>query len=211
MGKAGWIAICLIVLLTSFSSAQPLSKFGVKAGINAAMFHGGAGEKSPRFGYHAGVYYRRHIGDLLTLRPEIFYSLEGTVFGSTSQGQYTYAGVQSTTTVHKLSVPVLIEIGRKLTFDLGGQLGLLLAANSIVKGSQPWVSDDRRDLSDDMTWGDFSVVGGVGFHPGRHFEVTIRCNYGLSRIFEPSAFPQVSARHSDFRSGVLQATVGYSF
>jgi len=207
-----WIVLTAIVLLPSLANAQRTSQYGIKAGMNVASFHGKSDfVGSAILGYHAGVYYRRHIGDLITLRPEVYYSLEGTVFKSTSRGQYNYAAVPSTTTVHKLNVPVLIEAGRKITLDLGAQLGLLLAANNTTDSPPAYIPDTSQNLDDKLAWGDFSVVGGIGFHPRRHFDASVRYNHGLSRIFEPSAFPQIPARQSDFRSGVLQATIGYSF
>jgi hypothetical protein len=211
----GWALLIAVILLPYSVNAQRKSQFGVKAGMNAAMFGGGFhSETSPKFGYHAGVYYRWALGDLVTLRPELFYSLEGQVFDSMSMGRngYTILGVESTTSIHKLSIPVIVEWGRKITVDLGAQLGLLLSADNTLSEppSAPFFAQ-RQDISEYLEWGDFSVIGGIGFHHGRHFDACIRYNYGLSRLFESRAYPSLPTRQSDFKSVVLQASVGYSF
>jgi hypothetical protein len=210
--KTACAILIVVVLLPLCASAQRKSQFGIMGGANLASLHSSLEvEKSPKLGYTAGIYYRFAMGDILTLRPELFYSQEGQVYGTTSQGHPNqYQGVKSTTTVHKLCTPVLIEIGRKFTADAGAQIGWMLAANNTIDEG---VSQGplRQDLSDRLTLADFSVIGGMGFHPGRHLEAGIHYNYGLNRVFQASGFPYLPARQSNFRSMVLQATIGYAF
>jgi len=84
--------------------------------------------------------------------------------------------------LHYLNVPLLFELGNKLCFQFGGQLGILLAGRE--KGTVASVKVDDK-LNDVMNTADFALVVGAGYSLGRHFNGGIRFNYGFSNIYSP--------------------------
>lgn len=192
------VAVVLFTLLTCLAIAQDTkSVFGLKTGLNVSILSTSINsDPSSRTGFHLGAYVKVPLSEKVFFRPELYYS---------GQGQKDDYGDGSTTTtkLNYLNIPVLFEMGRKVSFQAGPQLGFLLAAHEKGTIDGDKVNDDLKEF---MKGTDFSLVLGMGFQPQEHFNFGVRLNLGVSDIFDIDApgFPSVKNR-------VFHFYVAYSF
>lgn len=189
---------------------QKFSKgvFGIKGGINISTFSASINSESrAKAGLALGVYLKKQIGPALFFRPELYYSNQG----QKDNYLYPYGGpsIGSTkTSLHYLNVPVLFELGSKLNFQFGAQLGILVAGRE--KGT---VSSEKVDdkLSDVMTAADFAFVVGAGYSLNPHVNGGVRFNYGVSNIYSPEQDSGSNIDLPKVHNRVLHFYVAYSF
>jgi hypothetical protein len=177
--------------------AKPRTVFGFKAGLNASIFSASVNsESSFKSGFHFGIYVRTPITHRFFFRPELYYSSQG----QKDNYQYPSSGAsagKTTTTLQYINIPLLFEQGRKVSFQFGPQIGIL--AGSREKGTieNQSVNDNLKDV---MKAADLSLVLGVGFSPGDHFNFGFRYNCGLTDIYKGddvagvSDFPSIKNR-----------------
>lgn len=192
-------SILMSLLTIGSSSAQDKKiQFGLKTGINASQFtYPIFGEKGDLLGLHFGVYMRAPLSRVLFLRPEISYSRQGQNDEvRSSPGTATY-----TTTLNYINVPVLLEVGRKVTFQFGPQLGLALSAHA--KGADDTFYMDA-DLTGQCKLAELSIVGGVAFYPLKHVNFGMRYQYGVTKAMFAGNNPGLKNR-------VFHVFVAYSF
>jgi hypothetical protein len=217
MNRFSEITFMLLLFTVVVSSAQEspskpqqLSKleFGIKGGVNISTFSASINSESrAKAGLALGIYLKKQIGPNFFFRPELYYSNQG----QKDNYLYPYGGPSigsTTTSMHYLNVPLLFEVGKRLSFHFGGQIGILLSG--IEKGTIASVEIDEK-LNDIMTTADLSLVVGAGYSLNRHFNGGVRINYGVSNIYSPEQdlgsridFPKVHNR-------VLHLYVAYSF
>lgn len=201
------LVIISLIILTGLSTAHAQdTKFGIKTGANLSMFSASINsEVSLKPGFHLGVYLRHGKTDKFHIRPELYFSSQGqkdnyvTGTGSQSLGK-------TTTTINAINLPVLFEFGKKVTFQFGPQLGMLLSGHEKGTIQNKSVNDD---LKESMNSVDVSMVLGLGFYAGENFNLGVRYNFGVSPIFKtpqnaPSDFPKIDNR-------VIHLYVAYSF
>lgn len=214
-----FLTITLVLLLVnvfvcrsqdSESKSQEFSKvsLGIKGGINISTFSASINSESrAKAGLALGIYLKKQIGPKLFFRPELYYSNQG----QKDNYLYPYGGpsIGSTiTNMHYLNVPLLFELGNKLCFQFGGQLGILLAGSE--KGTVASVKVDDK-LNDVMNTADFALAVGVGYSLGRHFNGGIRFNYGVSNIYSPDKDSGSNIELPKVHNRVLHFYVAYSF
>lgn len=192
------------------TSPQDFSKvaFGIKGGLNISTFSASINSESrAKSGLALGIYIKNQIGPKFYFRPELYYS---------SQGQkdnylYPYGGpsIGSTTTnMHYLNLPILFELGNEVSFQFGGQIGILLSGSE--KGTVASVDIDQK-LNDVMTTADFALVIGVGYSLNRHFNGGIRFNYGVTNIYNPDNDSGSNSDVPNIQNRVFHFYVAYSF
>jgi hypothetical protein len=180
---------------------------GIKAGINSGQFSTGISrETRAKVGPAFGIYIRKSLGLDFYFRPEVFYSVQGR----RTNYVYPYGGPSigsTTTTLHYLNAPFLIEAGRKFCAQFGVQAGLLLAGREQGRVASVDVDDD---LDDTTHAAEISIVMGAGYNIGSHLNLGARFNYGMTDVFEttvassPYTLPSV-------RNRVLHFFVAWSF
>jgi len=196
------------VLCCLCAQAQDKTVFGVKTGLNVSILSASVNsDASPRTGFHFGMYLKKPLATKFFFRPELYYAGQG----QKDDYRYSPGGPSigsTTTTLNYLNLPLLFEVGRKVSFQFGPQLGFLLSAKEKGTINNEPIDDDLRE---GMKKFDLSVVAGLGFSPGR-FSAGIRMNIGLTGIFKAEGvtdipgvvFPEVKNRTVHFY-------VGYSF
>lgn len=194
------VVILIIILLPIVSCcSQPANQWGIKAGANVSSFSASINsDPSARLGFHAGVYVRNAVSEKITFRLETYYSVQG-------QKDNFGGGYSSTTTLEAINVPFLFELGKIVSLDFGGQVGILLAAREI--GSPG--TGINADLRDILKTADFALVGGLGIHPLEHFNMGLRYNFGLTTVFDlqpGSPFAELTIANR-----VIHAYFAYSF
>lgn len=199
--KTPLLAVSLILFSCFFSVAQdnPAS-FGLKAGLNLSIFSASVNsESSFKPGLHVGGYMRKPISANFFFRPEIYFSSQGQK-DDYQLGNGTSIGATETTTNY-INVPVLFEVGRKVSFQFGPQVGFLLSAREEGTIDNEKVDDDLKEY---MKSTDFSGVLGIGVSPGEHFNFGARANIGLTNFNDTDGGIDVKHR-------VIHFYVAYSF
>lgn len=187
------------------SKEFPKALFGLKGGINLSMFSASINSESrAKPGLALGMYLKKQIGPKFNFRPELYYSNQG------QKDNYVYPtggpSIGTTTTnMHYINVPLLFELGNKMSLQFGGQLGVLLAGKE--KGTIASVDIDEN-LNDVMTAADFALVVGVGYSIGGHFNGGARLNYGVTNIYSPD---EDSGLDIEVHNRVFHFYVAYSF
>jgi hypothetical protein len=181
-------------------------QFGLKTGVNSSFFSVSINsEGSNKTGFHIGMYVRKQLSRNFTFRPELYYSSQGQkdnyIIPSTNQS----VG-HTTTTINALNIPILFEVGRKVNFQFGPQIGLLVSGREKGTINNEEINDDLQSIMKDA---DLSLVLGVGYSPWKYINFGMRYNMGFTPIFKkpenaPSDFPTVSNR-------VYHFFVGFSF
>jgi hypothetical protein len=191
----------LFVFATLLCHAQnKKSEFGIKAGLNVSIFSASVNSYAAfKPGLNVGVYSKTQLADYVSWRGELNYSQQGEKddYGS---------GDLTTTSVNYLTVPVLLEVGKKVTANIGPQFGFLLSAHERgTLNGQP--ADD--DLKPVMKSSDLGIVFGLGFNPGGNLHFGIRYNMGMTAIFNTMQGPGYT--FPEIKNQVLNGFVSYSF
>lgn len=212
------LAIVLLFLTLCKSIAQEIDpgkpknpsersvQAGVKAGVNSSFFSASINsEASNKTGFHIGGYLRKSLSQNFSFRPEVYYSIQGQkdnyVIPTTGQS----VG-RTETTIECLNIPLLFEAGRKLNFQFGPQVGLLLSGHEKGTIDNERINDNLKSI---MKAADLSVVVGIGYRPSKQIDLGARYNLGLTPIFQkpqntPADFPTVANR-------VIHIYVGFIF
>jgi hypothetical protein len=203
-----------IILLSALASLALIfchgqgknSQFGIKTGFNVSTFSASINsEASSLIGFHIGGFMKAPIHGNLFFRTELFFSSQGQKDNYKYGSNGPSAG-STVTTVNYLNFPMLLETGKKVTFQAGPQLGILMSGREKgTIGNQP-VNDDLKEV---MKSTDFSFLLGLGINASAHLHFGARYQLGLSGIFAkppnaPVDFPSIKNR-------VFHFFVGYSF
>lgn len=195
----------LLTGLTSFAQDKEV-QFGIKAGANLSMFSASVNSNpSLKPGFHVGIYMRSTTSEKFHFRPELYFSSQGEKTEYVTGNGNTVLG-KTETTINAINIPLLFEVGRKVNFQFGPQVGVLLSGKE--KGNIGTQKLDE-DLKDIMKPVDFSVVLGLGLNATENLNLGVRYNFGITPVFEtlngaPSDYPK-------FANRVIHFYVGYSF
>jgi hypothetical protein len=176
MKKSLLLTITLISCILAFSQDKK-TQVGIKSGLNLAILSASINsESSYKPGFHVGMYVKTPGG----FRPEIYFSSQGQKDNYVSPPSFVSTG-KTTTTLNYLNIPLLMEMGKKkVTFQVGPQIGFVLSGKEkgTVNG-QP-VDDNLKDF---LKSPDISLVLGMGLNLSEQVSLGIRYNHGLSDIF----------------------------
>jgi len=185
----------------------PKTEFGIKGGLNISRFSASINsEARAKTGISFGIYVKKQVAQKRFFRTELYYSSQGqrdnyvNPFGGPAIGR-------TKTNMHYVNVPFLLEFGKKVSFQAGAQVGLLVIGKE--KGILKSVKINEN-LNDVMTTADMSLVIGIGIYPARRFSGGMRINYGVINIYNPETDsgdidpPKIYNR-------VLHCYIAYSF
>lgn len=175
------IGSIVFIFLEKAMSQEDKTRFGIKSGMNLSRFSISQQNKSGvKTGFHIGIYVKTKGKDV-SLRPELYFSSQG------QKSEDGSVGNSITTEVNYVNVPILLETSGKVNVQVGPQIGMLISAHETGKIGNLKVDED---VTNAMRSPDFSVVLGLGFSPGKYFNLGARYHLGLSGIFEKAAsFP----------------------
>jgi hypothetical protein len=149
------------------------AQFGIRAGVNIAnQSYSAEGidiSPSSTIGFHFGVVNTFSIGESLSFRPGLLYSMKGSKF------EFDFGGVteSATSKFNYLEVPLdfIYGVGNNGIFlSAGPYLGLLLSADS-----------EGEDIKDSAESIDFGLNVGAGYRTG-NISVGVQYGLGLSNI-----------------------------
>jgi hypothetical protein len=156
--------------------------FGGRVGLNYSTVSTIGGDRiEARGGIQLGILSRIRIRRNFYFRPELAYSLQGV-----SAPGYGYLNM------NYLTMPLLLEYGRKFNIQAGLQGGYLLSATS-----DGWIETSS------LSTYEMSGVAGVAYWVNEHFSIGFRYTVGFTNLFKDSS--------EDTTSRVIYTYVAYTF
>ena len=187
----------LVLLVTAFAALlalpQPAAadvRFGLKGGASIANVNGdfvdALGDWKSTVGFCGGIFLEFNFGRVLTLQPEVLYTMKGA---DTGEGKLKFDYIE---------IPVLLKLrlptGHVHPFIFAGPaFGFTL--KSALEGIE----------LEDFPKSDYSAVLGGGLQLGRSIHIDIRYTMGLQKL----EIPDLEA--IDLKNGVISATIGLAF
>lgn len=190
--KKALLSVAMVAGVAGLAQAQSV-RVGIKAGATLAKITGDdvVADYKNKIGLNAGVMMQFGLApkNLIALQPEILYSQKGA---RTENG-----AVESKLTLHYLDVPVLLRINADGPFfELGPQVGFLIAANNELKdGSGAIVGNDKSPYKTV----DFGGVVGVGYQLRGGASIGVRYNMGLTPVYKDVAGNKIKQYNSAFQ------------
>lgn len=165
-------------------------RFGLKGGASVANVNGdfvdALGDWKSTVGFCGGIFLEFNFGRVLTLQPEVLYTMKGA---DTGEGKLKFDYIE---------IPVLLKL-RLPTGDVhpfvfaGPAFGFTL--KSALEGIE----------LEDFPKSDYSAVIGGGLQLGSSFHIDVRYTMGLQKLEIPDL------ELIDIKNGVLSATIGLAF
>jgi outer membrane protein with beta-barrel domain len=204
MSHRSIIAACLAVAASgttlsaqAASAARGPTRVGLLAGLNVATIHGSDDEGiGNHVGFVGGVYLSTGLTSVLSVRPELLYSMKGAETSFSEQGVTAEAKVK----IGYIEVPVLLvadlPVAGSITPQLyaGPSFAFKVSCNAEFSAEGVNISGSCDDTTDpeDGTLKSFDVgatAGGAlrfGLKSGSAFTVGVRYTLGLTAIAEQS-------------------------
>lgn len=186
------LSFLLVAGLAGLARAQSV-QVGLKAGANLATISGDDANSNNKYkvGLNAGVALQFGLApkNFIALQPELLYSMKGA---RTENG-----AAESTSTLHYLDIPVLLRINADGPFfELGPQVGFLLAVKNELKSGSASVSSTSKDLYRTV---DLGAVAGIGYQFSGGPSIGIRYNLGLAPIYKDILGTKIKQYNSTFQ------------
>jgi len=121
----------------------------------------------PSIGFHAGVFTKVNIADMLSINPELVFVQRGAMTNNNSRINLNY-----------LELPILFSIrsGKFIVLELGPNASLLLSAKEKT-------DTGKQDVSNQFNKSyDFGINGGLTFHINKKFSVAGRYYRGFLSV-----------------------------
>ena len=192
MKKIFFLALFAIVTVTTI---QAQIKFGVKAGANFSKFSGSDAKLddiSPKFkvGFAGGGLVNIKINEMLSVQPELLYSMEGT--------KYSQDGDKLIYKTDYINIPIMVQYNTTSGFyaETGPQVGFLISAKATD-------GDNSVDVKDSFKGINFSWGVGLGYKLPAGIGIGARYNFGLANIVDDG--------DSKVQLGGLHVGVFYTF
>ncbi|RNI23387.1 porin family protein [Rufibacter latericius] len=171
---------------TYFAQAQEGIKLGLKAGGNFSNLTGKDADDDSEyvFGFHGGAFLDYGISDMVSIRPELLYTLKGAK-GEIKEDDMDYT---EKLRMHYLELPLLVRINTGspgLFFEAGPTFSYLLTAKATAEGE---IDGEEIDESETVTETfkklDIGYAAGLGYQLGSGLGLGLRYVGGLSKIID---------------------------
>lgn len=194
--KKSILFIAVMLISTTFVTAQESVYFGAKGGLNFSNFSGdgfsGFDDGKTRTTFHLGLLAEVPLSERFSVQPEVLYSAQGFDIARIDDGKDVEHQLDY------ITVPVMAKfyVMKGLALEAGPQFGF------VVQNEIEGPSGSVKLGDDDINNFDFSVGLGASYKFNKFF-VYGRYNAGLTDIYE---YEGVDAKNS-----VIQAGVGFLF
>ncbi|WP_181307788.1 porin family protein [Rufibacter sp. XAAS-G3-1] len=197
------LLVVAALFITYFSQAQGI-KLGLKAGGNYSNVTGDETEDlESLFGLHAGVILDYGISEMVSIRPELLYSMKGAKLEISDADD---AIIKSR--FHYLDVPILAHINAGgLFFELGPTVGFKLSSSTTIEVDGEEIDEEEFGISDgDDGMKNFEIgyAAGLGYQLPMGVGIGLRYQGGISSINENDDDPKQ-------RNSVFQLSLSYMF
>ncbi|HOP60945.1 MAG TPA: porin family protein [Candidatus Saccharicenans sp.] len=199
------LVAAFLFLLLSPSVLKADVQFGLRVGGNSAKLTGDdlkdieATVKS-KVGFVGGVFLAFNLGKMITIEPEILYTMKGGTVEDTA-GEYS-----EKVSGDYLEIPLLIKVKLPLgsirpVIFAGPAVGFKLREKYELNGEE--LPLEEKILKNN----DYGAIFGAGLDIGRHFMIDVRYSLGLQKII--TAVDEGTS--PDIKNGVWSATIGIAF
>jgi len=191
------IAVLLLVLAGEKSFSQKKGfHIGIKGGVNGAILNGTSFQNNYKYNYLLGGFIQIPIVHKVSLQPEVLFSQSTYISsGNLSQPFDPSNPNNQNINLNYMNIPVLLNLGGALKFQIGPQYSILLNNNNtlLTNGQNAFKS------------GDFSLCTGLQWRTpllGLHFGV--RYLIGLANI-------SAVTNEASWKSQAIQISTGFIF
>ena len=194
-------AVVTMLILPQMAAAGV--KFGIKGGANVANVNGNFADNvsnwKSRIGFCAGIFLELNLGRILTIQPEVLYTMKGAD-ATLEEGVLTGTGKLR---FDYIEIPILL----KVRIPTGPVHPFVFAGPAIGFDLKATFEDITGDSSDVNTANkvDYSAVFGGGLQLGGAIHIDVRYTLGLRKLEVPDLGT------IDLKNGVLSATLGLAF
>ncbi|MBK6265286.1 PorT family protein [Marivirga sp. S37H4] len=192
-----------VLCVFSLKATAQESQSGIRGALNLSnLYVDDVDDENMKPGFAVGFYFRKNIADVVSIQPEINYSLKGSQINYNSflgNGKYRF-------NLSYIEIPVLanFHVGESLYFSAGPYVAALIAAKVKDVDGDGTVNSVRELDRDDFNTFDYGVAAGVGFDFSGG-TAGVRYNYGLNEV-APNNDGLENGKNS-----VLQFFVGFAF
>jgi hypothetical protein len=217
------VAITAFAMLSiSLASAQDI-RFGVKAGANFATLTGDAvaDDVEMKAGFHAGGLVEFKFTEMLSLQPEVLFSLQGAKTSDRDDdGLGNIERTESKVNLSYINVPIMLKFYPVKGFFIqaGPQVGFLVSAKSKDEttftdpGNLVTTQSTETDIKDDLKTVDVSFNAGLGYDFTDNIFVDARYSFGLTNVYDAPDFLDVfGISELDAKNSNISVSVGYKF
>ncbi len=202
LGKTLVIGMFMAMLVLPRIAAAGV-KFGIKGGANVANVNGDFADNvsdwKSRVGFCGGIFLELNFGRLLTIQPEVLYTMKGAD-ATLEEGELTGTGKLR---FDYLEIPILLKV-RIPTGDVHPFVFAGPAIGFDLKATFEDITGGSSDV-DTANKVDYSAVFGGGLQLGRSIHIDARYTLGLRKLEVPDLGT------IDLKNGVLSATIGLAF
>lgn len=190
----------MMIMSTSFISAQEYVYFGVKGGVNFSSFTGDGfdafDDPEGRTAFHLGLLAEIPLGERFSIQPEVLYSAQG--YDIVSREDADDVEFQ----LDYITVPVLAKfyLFNRFSLEAGPQIAFLV--NDEIDTNPTGDGGDIEVDSDIFKTVEFGVGLGASYKISNFF-ISGRYNLGLTDIYDVEGI--------DAKNSVIQAGVGIMF
>ena len=180
----------IVIATMTFQFANAQTKYGLKAGANFATFTGSdAKDLDMLTAFYAGGFVNLEISDLISIQPDVLFSAKGA--------KSTQAGIDFTSNVNYISVPVMLQLKfGSIYAEAGPQFGFLMSSE--VSGGGVTL-----DAKDQTTSTDFGAAIGAGLKFENGLGIGARYTMGFSSTDDVG--------NSDIKNSVIGIGLSYTF
>ncbi len=174
--------IATAVVFTAFTPAQGQMTKGIFAGVNSSTFSitdlSSDESTSSHTGFMAGGWVGLHLGNLIALQLEAFYTQKGSKFNQTGQPTATFK-------VDYIEIPLLLQVGLPLGalkphIYAGPAIAFNVSCKISVDGSESGKCDEAP-FDTEVKSTDFSGIIGIGINISR-FLIALQYDIGFDNI-----------------------------
>ena len=182
------LSLALVAGIAATANAQ--ARIGLKAGGSLTNLVGSdVSNASNKLGFHGGLVANLAFSDVLSIQPEVLYSMKGYQDSGNSKNKAN---------LNYIDVPVMLQYNADgLFFEAGPQVGFIASAKT-TDGTN---DNDIKGLIRSV---DFGYAVGLGYKLESGPMLGLRYNGGITSAFKDIANTTVKARNSAF-----QLYVGY--
>ena len=195
--KKSLLFIAMMLLSTTFITAQEFVRFGAKGGLNFTNMNSDVFEENnSRTGFHLGLLAEVPFGERFSLQPEVLYSTQGTeaetnIAGVNASGEYKLDYIQ---------VPVLAKIYlfRGLSLEAGPSFNFLVQ-EEVTGGIDGESTVAETDLGSGF---EFGGAVGLSLNIARSFFISGRYTQGFTDAFNSDNWDEDAVNNNGFQLGV---------
>src|SRR5690606_593011 len=198
--KKSVLFIAMMLMTTTFISAQEYVYFGVKGGVNFSSFTGDGfdafDDPEGRTAFHLGLLAEIPVGERFSIQPEVLYSAQG--YDILSREDANDVEFQ----LDYITIPIHAKfyLFDRVSLEAGPQIGFLV--NDEIDTNPTGDGGDIEMDSDMFKTVEFGVGLGASYKISNFF-VSGRYNLGLTDIYDLEGV--------DAKNSVIQAGVGIMF